>query len=274
MKHFPDIIDERNGITSASPTHYADLVVGHEMTHAIMASKIKYFNKLPSFLKEGAADLTIGSDKTQTSNIRYLSKNPSVLSEALQFDYSGDYRYASGYILLRYMAKQSATSYTKTFNGTSDAETFETTNDGVTINGAGGNDSLLNGFYSTSYSLSGGDNVSLIGGADDDTINLSSGGGYNPIIYNAGDGNDSIIGISTSDTLSINGAKATRSTSGSNVIFGVGSGSITVKGGENVNFTLINAVGETFSNTSFLIKSFPSSPLIVRFLPPGDKTVH
>lgn len=77
--------------------------------------------------------------------------------------------YAGGYTLWRYMAKQSATSYTKTFNGTNDAETFETTNDGVTINGAGGNDSLLNGFYSTSYILNGGDNV-IIYKSNDATI--------------------------------------------------------------------------------------------------------
>ena len=58
------------------------------------------------------------------------------------------------------------------------------------------------------------------------------------IKYVAGDGDDVILSIEENDTLQITGSTYTTMKSGSDVVFKVGSGSITVRNGVNVGFNV------------------------------------
>ncbi|MBR1647905.1 MAG: hypothetical protein IJ685_14205, partial [Selenomonadaceae bacterium] len=69
------------------------------------------------------------------------------------------------------------------------------------------------------------------GGTGNDTLYF--GGGKNIINYASGDGNDLIYNWSANDTISITGGSYTRSTVGSDVVFKVGNGAITLKGAKN-----------------------------------------
>lgn len=94
---------------------YLDRTVAHEMTHALMAANIKNFSSLPLYAIEGTAELVHGIDDFRKSTIELLA-TPSNVSEAaktLNGDYDndpakGEYPYAVGYTIMRYMAKQSA----------------------------------------------------------------------------------------------------------------------------------------------------------------------
>ena len=112
---------------------------------------------------------------------------------------------------------------------------------GSTVLGGAGNDSLQN--ITGSVSLNGGAGNDLIndtgaigtgntitGGAGSDTISLESAAGNNLIQYTSGDGNDMIIGLDSSDTLSISGDNYSTATSGSDMIVTVGTGTITLVG--------------------------------------------
>ena len=112
-----------------------------------------------------------------------------------------------------------------------------------TISGASGYSSLLGGAGNDIITLSGGNvyKASLIGGTGNDTlVNRTN---YNVVYgYNSGDGNDSIVGAKSGDTLVITGNSYTKTTSGSDLIFGVGSSSITVVGGANISLSIKGTV--------------------------------
>ena len=116
--------------------------------------------------------------------------------------------------------------------------------DRASINGDEDNDIITNGYfyddrgkYST---LNGGygndtiasitDNTTINGGKGNDEISLYDSGYYsyyNVVQYKYGDGNDTIWGYNSTDTLKITGGSYTRSTVGNDVVIKVGSGSIT-----------------------------------------------
>lgn len=178
MKYFSDIYDEKNGrgydtSDKSKIVPYLDKLLGHELTHAIMAAKINNFNSLPNFIREGVAELTVGTDDQRGSTIKTLAKSSSTLKAALRTDKSSSSPYAAGYILLRYLAKQSA--------------------DNSTISGTKGNDKLVGTD----------DNDTLTGGAGNDS--LWGGGGDDTFIYNRGDGKDVIFGFDDGDLLQITG---------------------------------------------------------------------
>ena len=88
---------------------YLDRVIAHEMTHAIMASAIPYFSEMPTYIKEGAAELVHGIDDLRTDTIiELLTTEKDTLKNILKglSDPSGAQSYAAGYIFLRYLAKQ------------------------------------------------------------------------------------------------------------------------------------------------------------------------
>ncbi len=88
---------------SASPF---DVTIAHELTHSVMQANIAHFNILPGYFKEGSADLTGGGDSSYT-NIRLLLRNGAeVLQGVYAGNYSQTYDYAAGYMLLRYLVKQ------------------------------------------------------------------------------------------------------------------------------------------------------------------------
>ncbi|MBR0288996.1 MAG: LamG domain-containing protein, partial [Selenomonadaceae bacterium] len=90
---------------------YLDRVIAHEMTHAIMASAIPYFNGMPTYIKEGAAELVHGIDDLRTNTIiELLTTQKDTLKNILKglSSPSGAQSYAAGYIFLRYLAKQAS----------------------------------------------------------------------------------------------------------------------------------------------------------------------
>ena len=125
----------------------------------------------------------------------------------------------------------------------------------VTMNGGNGNDyiycwlndsgSLKGGNGADTISVAGGDYVTVNGGAGNDSIILKSARiGYstynNPsavIEYASGDGDDTITGFDSNDTLSIAGSY-TRSTVDNDVIFSVGTGSITLKDAKGISINI------------------------------------
>ena len=91
------------------------------------------------------------------------------------------------------------------------------------------------------YSYSGAGKNTILGGAGNDTVWLNSATTLgNVYVYNSGDGNDSILGVSNYDTISIGGASYTTTTSGSDLIIGIGSGAMTLVGAAN---TAVNIKG-------------------------------
>lgn len=95
-----------------------DRTIAHEMTHALMGANIKYFSDLPLYMKEGTAELVHGIDDERRANITQLVSGGTRLGDALnstatnstQWTGNGEDPYSAGYMLLRYMAKQSAGS--------------------------------------------------------------------------------------------------------------------------------------------------------------------
>ena len=112
----------------------------------------------------------------------------------------------------------------------------------VSIDGGAGNDTLENEDKGINVTITGGagddsifnkcSDVSIIGGSGDDVISLSGNSKNNFIQYTAGDGNDTIWGMSEGNAkLQIGDGTGTYSTQpgGDDVIIKVGTGSITLK---------------------------------------------
>ncbi len=133
-----------------------------------------------------------------------------------------------------------------------------------TIDGGDGNDSITvyNGSYNSINGGAGDDRISLItsqsiftikGGTGNDTIFDDTRNGYGRIYqYAFGDGNDLIVGSRNNDTISISGAKYSRSTIGNNLILNVtGGGAITLSGASSKNPTIIGTLegGVSISNS-------------------------
>ena len=108
--------------------------------------------------------------------------------------------------------------------GDGDDTIYNYNSSNVSINGGEGDDSIQMGYGSS--------NVTIEGGKGNDSIYgySSSGSSVNVYVYNDGDGNDYITNVKSNDTLVIGGASYTTTKSGSNLIFNVGEGSITISG--------------------------------------------
>ena len=113
--HYYNNLDltDKNGAVKDNPNQlYLDRTLAHEMTHAIMAANIKNFNELPKYVKEGMAELVHGIDDYRKGKIQSLANDPDTLKDVLKNSGapSDDSAYAAGYMVLRYMAKQAASS--------------------------------------------------------------------------------------------------------------------------------------------------------------------
>ena len=104
-----------------------------------------------------------------------------------------------------------------TVKGTSKDDYIDNYVSNVSINGGAGNDSIY----------SGNDNVTIAGGKNNDQIRLES--TENVITYANGDGNDTIYGFNSTDSLKITGASYSTTKSGDDVIVKVGKGKMTLK---------------------------------------------
>ena len=112
------------------------------------------------------------------------------------------------------------------------------------IDGGAGNDTIENS----------GASATIIGGTGDDTINLGGSESENVLIlYNVGDGNDSIVGFSATSTLSISSDEYSSTTSGNDIVVTVEDGSITLSGAaslEAVNIVnFINYINNETANS-------------------------
>lgn len=97
---------------STTGQNYLDRTVSHELTHAVMMSKLDNFGYLPQFITEGLADLTHGTDDTRGWYMKELAKNPDALESKLkdmQANTGDNYSYAAGFMFLRFLARQCST---------------------------------------------------------------------------------------------------------------------------------------------------------------------
>ena len=85
MNYYNDIDPtSADGATKNTPqAGYLDRTLAHEFTHAIMAAKIKNFNNLPAYIKEGMAEVVHGIDDQRTRDIQTLAGDASKLTAAL-----------------------------------------------------------------------------------------------------------------------------------------------------------------------------------------------
>ena len=121
-----------------------------------------------------------------------------------------------------------------TLNNNGNDYQFVTSVSKATLKGGNGNDTLKIA----------GSKTTINAGKGNDVISLSSAAKNNVIVYKNGDGSDTINGFDENDTLKITSGTAKVTTSGSDVIFTVGSGKITITGGKNKEFKYIDAGGE------------------------------
>lgn len=99
-----------NGYSEDAPI-YLDRTIAHELTHAVMAANIDYFYQLPAVFTEGVAEITHGIDDQRRSLIINLASSSSALASALATTATSGIsttNYAAGYMLMRYLAKQSS----------------------------------------------------------------------------------------------------------------------------------------------------------------------
>lgn len=100
-----------NGYAPVLGTSYLDRTLLHELTHALMSANIQGFaNMLPTYFKEGTAELLNGCDDTRKSGILSAISNPLLFDDGIsETPTSALDWYTSGYIYLRYLLKQVAT---------------------------------------------------------------------------------------------------------------------------------------------------------------------
>ncbi len=114
MNYFKDISeDDENG---GGSNLYLDRTLAHEMTHALLGAKILYHNNLPGFFKEGISELTHGIDDFRKSDITSLASSSGNIATYLDTSNTkatNTKNYAAGYMLMRYLAEQTAQAYAK-----------------------------------------------------------------------------------------------------------------------------------------------------------------
>ena len=131
--------------------------------------------------------------------------------------------------------------------------------DNVILFGENGNDYIsTNKKSNTLYGGAGNDTLSsygeaiLIGGDGNDTIRIDNNKnlGNNFIYYENGNGNDIVYGYKDTDSLSIAGAEYTTTTSGSDVIVNVGTGSVTLVGVAGLTLNILGTAKTTSTTTT------------------------
>ena len=121
--------------------------------------------------------------------------------------------------------------------------------EGATIQAQGGNDTIQNDA----------DNVSIAGGKGNDSISLSSGASNNVIVYNAGDGNDTIEGFNETSTLKVAQGNYSTTRSDDDIIVKVGDGSIKLV--DAANLSSINIEGDLAVLTNIILDDTATSPM-------------
>ncbi len=216
-----------------------DRCIAHEFTHVAQNLFMGYF---PQFLQEGLAELTHGIDDQRKSLIKRLAGSSSTLATCLNVGKNGtgySLYYAAGYMFFRYLAKQTADAYDKSYNyawknklsikGTSDADTLAGMGKSSTIRAGAGDDSLsaygdkmyAYGETGNDLILTNGASLRAYGGNGNDTIKnrgsittLSGGAGADFILnggywdYEFGGDKVSLGGGAGNDTIISHGEKS------------------------------------------------------------------
>lgn len=112
-------INDENGSVKGEDTLFLDRTLAHEFTHAVMAANIRYFSKLPAFIKEGTADLVHGIKDDSRGSIEALAgdwkkleavfANPTNHADDTEVEGVSNPAYSGGYMFLNYFAKKVAT---------------------------------------------------------------------------------------------------------------------------------------------------------------------
>ena len=226
---------ESTDVNGESPNGqgYLDRTVAHELTHAIMMSKVSSFSDLPQFITEGTAELVHGIDDFRGNVISSLAGSSSLLESSLSLipGTGGRYEYASGYMFLRYLAKQGSEHYGNSgsagnlsiINDAMNSDSFTVKGSTLTV----GKD-----FYNDVIDLTSYASIKSV-----DATNLAKGvmivGNKKSNSIVAGSGNDTISGNNGNDTL--------RGGDGDEIIFG-NAGNDFLKG-ETGNDTLYGGDG-------------------------------
>lgn len=258
MKYYPSIdTTNYNGYDSVKKQTYLDRVFAHELTHSVMSGHIRYFNKLPAYIKEGVAELTHGIDDQRGSDITALANNVTKLRQALGNNVStfkvagiGAPQYAGGYMFLRYLAKQGSAHYGQTVSANAanvDSNAITTEGSVLTVNPTFKEKTVDLSEYSSKIKkvdaskltndimIIGNEKANSIkGGAGNDTISGNSG---NDTLI-GGAGNDEIYGDGGNNLL--------KGGSGKDTLFGAGNDTFVGGGGKDtfvyVGGTIGNAV--------------------------------
>lgn len=236
-----------------------DRTLAHEMTHAIMMATINNFSDLPQFIKEGMAELTPGIDDEQSKGIKELANAPDTLETFLDINNTktGDRDvYNAGYMLLRYFAKQASNipegihidsnkttivldeNFTNSKLGVNDYFSSVKTIDASRVSQA----MTLTGSSAANSLTASKGGSKMTGGRGNDI--LTGGNGSDTFVYALGDGNDIFRDVASNDKIKLtSGTIDSWSINGTDVIFKVGSGSITAKNARGRNITIIDSNG-------------------------------
>ena len=117
-----------------------------------------------------------------------------------------------------------------TINGGADDDSIYSSNDSrINISGGSGDDSIFS--YNSSRST-------IAADTGNDLISLSGSNKYTTVKYTSGDGNDTIYGLASNDTVQISGTTYSTVASGSDIIITAGSSSIVAKYALGSNFKI------------------------------------
>ncbi len=267
--------------------NYLDRMTAHALAHKVLLDNYSNAASLPEEVVEGLIGLVTGIDDLayESSFLWEANKEYPPSNTFGVYDYKTyrDYTHSgnegvSAYVLLRYLAKQTATSNVQrtipagtsydtkkttitaknTFTGTIDARLAATTVS--TINAAATTKSVtLRGNTKNNVLRAGSGGNTLRGDKGNDT--LYGGKGKDTFIYADGDGIDTIYNYEAGkDVLSLISGKITKTTvSGADVIFTVNKGSIRVKNGVLKNIVLMNSQGQ--KTTKKLYYNLPSTAI-------------
>ena len=252
-----------NGVSTGNSAFYLDRTLAHELTHAVMMAKVNNYNNLPPFITEGLAELTRGIDDLRTSNIKNLAANPATLKSYLSLKNfgTGSNAYAAGYIFLRYLAKQGSENYS-----TADVSKFVTVGSTALTLSENFSEKVLDlddysskiktvkaGALTSGIMIYGNDNAnSILSGAGNDTLSggkgndtLAGGAGSDIFIYTEGD--DVITDWAADDKISLTAEISKTTLSGSDVVFKIFDGSLTVKNAKGKTINVVTSEGKQYS---------------------------
>ena len=256
MEYYRSIsADDVNGESTRSNATYLDRLIAHEMTHAVMAANINYFSELPSYIKEGMAELTHGIDDSRADAITKLAGNTSKLRAALSDSISTvrvagvtGPTYAAGYMLLRYLAEQSASNiYAREENYayialTDGADSLDNYEDEITIASGDGDDTINN--HANHVVIDGGEGDDLFSSDGSDVTIVSS------------SGNDTLTSYASNDVIKLNDVALRRvMLDGDDLILETYEGSLTVLDSADAEIALIDR------NDELVIKNFSADTL-------------